>query len=221
MPDGGDLARLGHAIEGEPGPKVVLGPGTGLGAAALVPVGDRFVVLPTEAGHVEFGPAEAGEATLWQEIERVFGRITVETVLSGPGLVRLHRALVRAGGGADEFDAPSDVCGAGLSGSDQHAVAALDLFARLLGRFAGDLAIIFGAIGGVYIASGIAPRILGILRSGGFRTAFEHKAPQDAFMRKIPTWVVMHPDPALHGLMVLAEQDDRFTYPCATYRKMG
>jgi glucokinase len=215
-PDG-DLARIGPAIEGEPGTKVVLGPGTGLGAAALVPVRNRLMVLPTEAGHVEFGPAEAGEAAFWGEIEQVYDRVTAEAVLSGPGLVRLHRALVRAGGGADELDMPSDVCDAGLSGSDLHAVATLDLFSRLLGRFAGDLAMIFGARGGVYIASGIAPRILGVLRSGAFRAAFELKAPQDDFMRKVPTWVVMHPDPALRGLMVLAEQDESFIYPCATH----
>jgi glucokinase len=215
-PDG-DLVRLGPAPAPRPGLKVVLGPGTGLGAAALAPVGDRLVVLPTEAGHVEFGPAEADEWALWPGIERVCGRVTTETVLSGPGLVRLHRALVHAAGGAEGFDAPSDVCEAGLSGADRRAAATLDLFARLLGRFAGDLAIMFGAKGGVYVAGGIAPRILDVLRGGGFRTAFERKAPQDAFARKIPTWVVTHPDPALLGLAVLAEQDERFVYPCASY----
>jgi len=196
----------------------VLGPGTGLGAAALAPVGDRFLVLPTEAGHVEFGPAEADEAVFWDGLERVCGRVTAETILSGPGLVRLHQAIVRAAGGAGGFDAPGDVCAAGLSGGDPQAAAALDRFARLLGRFAGDLGVIFGATGGVYIAGGIAPRILDVLQGGGFRAAFERKAPQDAFMRRVPTWVVLHPDPALLGLSVLAEQDERFTYPCATHR---
>jgi glucokinase len=217
-PEAEDLVRIGPPLDAGSGPKVVLGPGTGLGAAALLPVGDRFLVLPTEAGHVEFGPAEADEAALWDGIERVCGRVTAETVLSGPGLVRLHRALVRAAGDAAGFDAPSDVCAAGLSSDNRHAAAALGLFARLLGRFAGDLGVIFGAKGGVYIASGIAPRILDVLREGGFRAAFERKAPQDAFMRAVPTWVVLHPDPALLGLSVLAEQDERFTYPCATHR---
>lgn len=216
-PDG-DLARIGPGIEAQPGPKVVLGPGTGLGAAALVPVYDRLMVLPTEAGHVEFGPADEEEAAIWPGIERVCERVTTETVLSGPGLVRLYQALARAGDSAGGLDAPSDVCAAGLGGSDTHAVATLDLFARLLGRFAGDLAIIFGAKGGVYIASGVAPRILDVLRVGGFRAAFERKAPQDAFMRRVPTWVVLHPEPALLGLSLLVGQDNRFIYPCITHR---
>src|SRR4051794_6255831 len=179
----GDLARIGPELPVATGPKVVLGPGTGLGAAALAPVGEHLAVLPTEAGHVEFGPADDDEAAVWPGLERVHDRVTTEAVLSGPGLERLHRALALAGGRACGLDTASDICAAALGGDDRHAAATLDLFARLLGRFAGDLALIFGATGGVYLGGGIAPRLLGVLCSGGFRTAFERKAPQDAFLR--------------------------------------
>jgi glucokinase len=209
----GDLARIGPDLAGGHGPMLVLGPGTGLGAAALAPVGDRVAVLPTEAGHVEFGPAHADEAAVWPGLERVHERVTTEAVLSGPGLERLHRALAFVTGETSGLETASDICAAALSGGDRQAAATLDLFGRLLGRFAGDLALIFGATGGVYLAGGIAPRLIDVLRSGAFRSAFERKAPQDAFLRKIPTFVVTHPDPALEGLAILASRPDHVIYP--------
>lgn len=207
-----DLTRLGPSLSERPGPRLALGPGTGLGAAALVPVGDRFAVLSTEAGHAEFGPADAFEAALWPGIERVGGRVTAETLLSGPGLLRLYRALAGVRGAPASCACASDVTAAGRLGQDEIASETLRLFARLLGRFAGDLALIFGATGGAYLASGIAPRLADVLGRDGFREAFDNKAPHDAWMRKIPTWVVTHPEPALLGLSLIAEQPDRFVF---------
>lgn len=129
---------LGPVASGDGGARLVLGPGTGLGAAALVPLGDRFAVLPTEAGHVEFGACESEEFTLWPLLERAHGRLTSESVLSGPGLVRLHRALASRGGGGALQLAPAEIVSRGLASQDNLALATLRLFARLLGRFAGD-----------------------------------------------------------------------------------
>ena len=146
---------------------------TGLGAAALIPVEGRLVILATEAGHAEFGPAEPDEVALWPHLEKVMGRVSAEAVLSGPGLFRLAHALAR---GRDRTPA--------LRGAERRAPRlprgarprpgeALSLFARLLGRFAGDLALTFEASGGVFIAGGIAPKMVDILREGGFRRAFD------------------------------------------------
>jgi glucokinase len=206
----GDLARIGPDLAPGSGPRLVLGPGTGLGAAALVPVAERFAILPTEAGHVEFGPVQDDEAALWPSIERVNGRITAEAVLSGPGLFRLCSAVAKLRGRVNPFAVPNDVIVAALAGDEALAVETLSLFARLLGRFAGDLALAFEASGGVFIAGGIAPRIVGVFRSGAFRAAFEAKAPHDAWARRVPTFVITHQEPALQGLGALVSDPARF-----------
>ena len=164
----GDLRPLGSVPQSTFGARVVLGPGTGFGAAALVPVGDQLAILATEAGHVEFGPAMAGEMDLWPHIERVGGRVTAEVVLSGPGLFRLARALAARQGIACPFTMPNDVLQAARQG-DPLARETLDIFSSWLGRFAGDLALTFEASGGVFIAGGIAPRMVDILENGSFR----------------------------------------------------
>ena len=134
-------------------------------------------------------------------------------MLSGPGLARLHAAVVhvRTGRPHDKID-PAAVTEAGLDASDPHAVETLGLFARLLGRVCGDLALTFLATGGVYIGGGIAPRILDVLHKGAFRAAFEHKPPFVTQMEAIPTSVIAIHDPALSGLAALASRPDVFVY---------
>jgi glucokinase len=205
-----NLAYLGPEIEGQGGTRLVLGPGTGLGAAALLPVGERFAVLPTEAGHVEFGPCELEDFDLWPLLERAHGRLTSEALLSGPGLLRLYRALAKNRAIDPVHLSPADIMAHGLAGDDALAVATLEAFARLLGRFAGDLALILSATGGVYIAGGIAPRMLALLQKGLFRSAFEFKAPFCDFVKQIPTFVVTDPEPGLTGLAAFAADPQRF-----------
>jgi glucokinase len=215
-----DVVVIGRSLAERSGPKVVLGPGTGLGVAALVSAGERLRVVSTEAGHVDFGPASEEEGAVWPYIERVGGRVTAEVVLSGPGLVRLYRALATARGEATPLTQPSEVQAAGQLGRDPRAAEALDWFARLLGRYAGDLALIFGA-GGIFLASGIAPRIADVLNRGGFRAAFERKTPHEALLRRTPTWVITHPEPALHGLAALAAAPARFIFQSQTVGREG
>lgn len=214
------LTPIGPHCDAPPGARLVLGPGTGFGAAALIPYGDRLAIVSTEAGHTDFGPADAVDQEIWPGLERVEGRVTVETLLSGPGLSRLHAAVRRArtGGDAPRLD-PALVTEQGLSGADPHAVEALDLFAKYLGRVCGDLALTFLATGGVYIGGGIAPRILSVLERGSFRTAFEHKPPFVAQMRAIPTSVIVVHDPALTGLAALASRPEMFLYHGYSWHK--
>lgn len=212
-----DLTQIGPRRDGgkkgDQGARLVLGPGTGFGAAALVPYADRLAIVSTEAGHVDFGPTDAVETELWSAIERIEGRVTVEALLSGPGLSRLHRAVHRLRTGRDcERCDPAIVTEQGLSGQDPHAAEALDLFAKLLGRVCGDLALTFLATGGVYIGGGIAPRIVSVLAQGAFREAFERKPPFIAQMQAIPTSVIAIHDPALTGLAALASRPEVFVY---------
>ncbi|WP_407664041.1 glucokinase [Microvirga alba] len=207
----GDLARLGDAAPALTGTRVVLGPGTGFGVAALVPVEDRLAILATEAGHMEFGPVTDDEAALWPHLERVGGRVTAEVVLSGPGLFRLSKALAAHRGVACPYTMPNDVLAAAREG-EALAIDVLDLFARWLGRFAGDLALTFEASGGVFIAGGIAPRMVDILQKDAFRKAFDHKAPHEAWARRVPAFVIVNPEPALQGLAALVTHPGRFVF---------
>jgi glucokinase len=214
---GGDadprLQRIGPACAPAAGTKVVLGPGTGLGAAALVPAGGRLAVVSTEAGHMEFGPADAGEEALWRGIERLEGRVAAEQILSGPGLTRLYRAVAALeGGDGRRLDSAAAIVDAALAGTDPLSRRTLDLFAGLLGRFAGDLALAFGAIGGVTLAGSVTCRIAPVLAAGRFRASFESKAPHVAYMRRIPTSLLRNPDPAIPGLAAIAAAPDRFAF---------
>jgi glucokinase len=212
------LTALGKAdlelIGGEPrtaaGAKVVLGPGTGLGVGALVEASGLFVPVPGEGGHVALGPSEPDEFPLWANIEPEHGRISAEALLCGRGLVRLYRAVAATEGAEPVHDKPPEITGAALAGSDPIAERTLVLYCRLLGRLAGDMALIFMARGGVYVGGGIAPRILPFLLRGEFRRAFEAKAPHEAVMKAIPSWVITHRNPAMPGLAAFAREPGRF-----------
>ncbi|WP_375463784.1 glucokinase [uncultured Methylobacterium sp.] len=215
-----DLTPIGPIGPAPGGARMVLGPGTGFGAAALVPYSEKLAIVSTEAGHTDLGPADAFEEQVWHALERVEARITIEAVLSGPGLARLHAAVrhVRTGAPAEKLD-PATITQAGLDASDPHAAEALDLFGRLLGRVCGDLALTFLATGGVYVGGGIAPRIVKLLSAGGFREAFERKAPFSAMMRAIPTSVITVHDPAFTGLAALASEGSKFVYHGQVWRR--
>ena len=217
-----DLTPVGPCPPVPGGARVVLGPGTGFGAAALVPYAAHLAIVSTEAGHTDLGPADAFEEKVWHALERVEDRITVEAVLSGPGLSRLHAAVahVRTGQPHARID-PAAVTEAGLKASDPHAAETLELFGRLLGRVCGDLALTFLATSGVYIGGGIAPRILKVLEACGFRDAFERKAPFAAMMRQVPTSVITVHDPAFRGLAALANEGAKFVYHGQVWRRGG
>jgi glucokinase len=216
--DPSGLARLGPEVPSGPGARVVLGPGTGLGAAALAPVADRFAILATEAGHMDLGPAAEDEFALWPRLERVGGRVTAEVALSGPGLQRLAAALASLRGEASPFEAPPEILSAFRERNCDLAGAALRLFARLLGRFAGDLALAFDASGGVFIAGGIAPKIADLLNAGEFRAAFDNKAPHEAWTSRVPTYVITDPEPALRGLAMLVADPGLFVFQSKEWR---
>ncbi len=205
-----DLVATGGGVEEASGAKVVLGPGTGLGVGALIQADGLWVPVPGEGGHVALGPAEADEFPVWANIEPEHGRISAEAILCGRGMVRLYRAVAKTEGRDAILTTPAEITDLALQGTDAVAVRTVTLWTRLLGRFAGDMALVFMARGGAYIGGGIPPRILPFMTSGEFRRAFEAKAPHEAVMAAMPSFVIVGENPAMHGLAAFARTPERF-----------
>lgn len=203
-----DLHPIGGGAPAPDAAKVVLGPGTGLGVAALVPSRCGWLPVSGEGGHVALTPETTTERAIWPYLEAPDGRVSAETVISGPGLLRLYQAVARAGGGTASCATPQAVTEAAGAG-DPLARQTLDLFAHAFGRFAGDVALTFLARGGVYLSGGIAPQIRPWLETGVFRAAFDAKAPYVAIMGDIPIFIVTADEPALHGLAALVRDPSR------------
>lgn len=202
--------RIGPLEFGAKGPQVILGPGTGLGIGALVEAEGRHTPLASEACHIDFGPVTPEEWAIWPHLERAHGRITSESVLSGPGLPRVHRArMVSIGAPAPDLDGPA-VVDAALADHEGEEAKSLKLYWRIVARFAGDMAVTFVAFGGVTLAGGVLPRILDLLDETAFRAAFEDKAPVDALARKIPTRLVTRADSVLLGMATIASRPDDY-----------
>ncbi len=180
--------------------RVVLGPGTGLGVAGLIHDGRKWIPVPGEGGHVDVGPRTPRDYEIFPHLKRIEGRVSAEELLSGRGMMNIYRAVVASGGGTPAYDKPSQVTAAALDGSDAAAQETLDLFLTYLGRVAGDLALVFMARGGVFLAGGIVQKILPAMTTPLLRENFENKAPHSAFMRSLPIYLVTHPLAALAGL---------------------
>jgi glucokinase len=196
----GDYRQLGQAAHAPAahGVKVVLGPGTGLGVAALIPLGKGWLPLPTEGGHVCFGAAGKDEEAIFARLH-VSGPVSAEMVISGSGLPGLHRAV---NPGTTSVTA-ADIVEQALAG-DHAASATIKLFIRLLGRFAGDVALTFKALGGVYIAGGVTAKLGPLFDEEIFRAAFEAHPPYNALLERLPTYLITVAHPGLIGCAALA-----------------
>lgn len=190
--------------------RVVLGPGTGLGVAGLIHMRHSWIPVPGEAGHMDMGPRTPRDFELFPYLETIAGRISAEQLLCGRGLVNIHRAIAKAGGNQPPTRTPAEITAAGLDGSDASCVEALGIFVACLGRFAGDLALVFMSRGGVYLTGGIAQKIIPALKDGRFRDAFEDKAPHQALLRDMPVYVITHPMASVMGLAAYGRTPSRF-----------
>lgn len=191
-------------------PRVVVGPGTGLGAGALIHARGAWIPVPGEGGHIDLGPVTDRDFALWPHLEKSFGRFSAETLLCGPGLMRIYRGIAALEGRSATFTTPAEVTSAGLDGSDPTSVEALDFFVTHLGRLAGNLAVVFVATGGVYLAGGISAKIAPALKAGSFREAFIAKDPHRRIMDEMMTAIIVKPDPALSGIADFARHPGRF-----------
>jgi glucokinase len=176
----------------------MIGAGTGFGASALVRDGRAEAVLSTEGGHIAYAPTDALEAEILRLLSLKFGRVSVERILSGPGLVNLHLAMLELEGRKPECDSPDSVSRLAEAG-DPLALRTIQLFCDIMGSVAGDFALAYGAQGGVCIAGGVAPRLLGYLEKSDFRRRFEAKGRFESYLRAIPSMIVTQPYAALLG----------------------
>jgi glucokinase len=193
------LTQIGGGAPLPRGAKVVLGPGTGLGAAGLVWSPSGWIAVPGEGGHVTLASPHADQFALVERLSLGRDHVSAERVLSGPGLVELYKAVAAYRGGKAEERGPGEIVDGALAKSDPYAVEALAHFVVWLGRFAGDAALFFGARGGVYLGGGIPAKILNLLTDGDFRDAFEAKGRMRSFLSPIPIYVIGIDNAALTG----------------------
>jgi glucokinase len=181
-------------------PQVVLGPGTGFGAACLVRHKGRLATVTGEAGHSTCPAASESDEKIIDRLRKRFDHVSIERVLSGPGLQNLYGALAEISGTDVPSRRASEIAEAGLQGTCEICSRAVAAFCEMLGTVAGNLALTFGAAGGVYIAGGIVPRILQRLQQSGFEDRFLAKGRYRSYLQNIPVHVIVHPQASLVGL---------------------
>ena len=209
------LVQIGGGKPISDGPKAMLGAGTGLGQAILVPCNEGYRVLPTEGGHVDFAPRDEKEIELLRYLMKEFPHVSVERILSGPGLVHIYEFLLEEQDSREgiffkqsvhEKDQAAFITKHALQGTDELCQRAVRMFCSIYGAEAGNLALKCLSTGGVYVAGGIAPKILPILSEGGFRQAFESKGRMEKVLKHIPTYIVTSPQLGLLGAALIARQ---------------
>jgi glucokinase len=209
------------SYEQKSGVELILGLGTGFGTAALVHSGNRHLVLASEAGHMGFGPLGPEEAAIWRHLDTGgLGRVCVETILSGSGLLRLHLARCAAAGKTTDIQSEIALINKAHTHPSGKEARTLRHCWALTGRFAGDLALAFLAKGGVTFAGGILPRITNFCDPADFRAAFENKAPYGEIMRAIGTRLIVTEDAVLNGMAAIAAdpQDYAIDYENRAWR---
>lgn len=179
--------------------KVVIAPGTGVGMSALTPAGKQWTVVNSEGGHAHAASEVVG--ALAPQIWREGVPLSWEQLLSGDGLLMMYRGIARS----IKAESPADVTALARSGDDD-ARSVLGIYARLLGACAGDMAMIFGARGGCYIAGGVVPALGDLFPTEAFEAGFVSKGDFEAYVKPIPVFLITHPYPALQGLCSLLDQ---------------
>lgn len=206
---GDDLIPLGTgAPQRQHGTIAVIGAGTGFGVSAVAHGIGGPTAIATEGGHVSFAPVDEVEVDILRILTHRFGRVSIERLLSGPGLVNLRMALAEIEGHG------GDASGPGALGSEEIVAAAqegdalsqrtLDRFCAIYGSVAGDIALIYGAVGGVYLGGGIAPALSQRLASSQFRARFEAKGRFERYLKAIPTSIIANTHAPLLGAASLA-----------------
>ena len=196
-----ELRQIGAGTAVPGAPMAVLGPGTGLGVSGLLPVAPgHYASIAGEGGHVTLSAGNAHEAAVLQWLHSRFGHASAERALSGPGLVNLYEAACALSGQEASALTPAEVIARARSGSEAACVAALELFCGFLGSVAGNLALTLGARGGLYVAGGMAPRLIAEIAASSFRERFESKGRFRGYLAAIPTFIIdVDVSPALIG----------------------
>lgn len=213
-PDELETLQAGYPVAGSA--RLILGAGTGLGTGFLTAHGDGYVAHPSEAGHADFAPVDEFQEKLLVYLRRTFGRVSYERVVSGPGLMRIFSFLQETGAGIpsrqlqqaarNNADTAGVIGEFGLSKRDPLAARALDIFASAYGAFAGNMALVTLARGGVYLAGGIAPKLSTKLKDGTFMRAFTGKGRFADLLTTMPVHIIMNPNVGLLGAATEAQR---------------
>lgn len=198
------------AATAEPGPVLVVGPGTGFGAALRVPVGKDWLVLASEAGQVSLAPGNARERALLAQMQGDAGYVRAEQVVSGPGLLGTYRALCTLDGVASRCETPADVATTAGAGIDLQAAEAVAIFCAQFGSLLGDTVMVTGATR-VYVAGGIVTKILALLERSEFIARFLHKGVMRQVLERVPVRLIDHPHKGVIGAAnwYLSQQRER------------
>lgn len=181
-----------------PGPVLVVGPGTGFGAALRVPVGDAWHVLASDTGQISLAPGNARERALLAALQGEAGYVSVEQVVSGPGLLRTYRTLCALDRRAPRCTSPAAVAAAAEAGDDAHAAQAIAVFCAQFGSVVADAVLVTGATR-VFVAGGIAARILAPLLRSDFHPRFLDKGAMRGVLERVPVRLIDHPHKGVIG----------------------
>lgn len=207
-----ELATLQQGKPRVDGNAAVIAAGTGLGECYLHRVNGRLRPVPSEGGHADFAPRTDREIELLLMLRRERGRADIERILSGPGLLNLHRfthagaPCLAIGGGGSAAMTPADITNAGLAHSCPRCVEVLQMFVSAYGSEAGNLAMRGVATSGLFIGGGIAPKILSALSDGAFMDAFRTKPPMTELLSRTPVRVILNKEAGLLGAAVYANE---------------
>lgn len=199
----------GKAIPGAP--RCIVGPGTGLGVSGMAPCNAHWVTISGEGGHVSLASVGSYESRILQHISPETGVVSAETVLSGPGIRRLYAAICELDGYEDLAATPEEITAAGLAGADQAASSTFSVFCRLLGGMVGDLVLIYGAEGGVFLAGGILPRIESLLKASDFEECMRSKGVMSHYLDNIEVSLITSGNATLIGAAAWAERHPHST----------
>ncbi len=202
-----ELHKIGCGTARADSPIAVIGPGTGLGVATLVPVAHGgFRAIAGEGGHVTLAATNEREAAVISVLRSTFGHVSAERAVSGPGLVALYEALCALAGKPIIKRTPAEVAAHAMAHSDPECDEAVDLLTAFLGNVAGNLALTTGSFGGLYIGGGVIPRLQARFNEQLFRDSFEFKGRFSGYLREIPTYLLIGDSPGLIGAANYLEQ---------------
>jgi glucokinase len=206
-PEGFEVVQSGSPVA--EGRISVISAGTGLGQAFLIPAGNgKYIVLDSEGGHCDFSPRNKMESDLLFFLQKKYSRISLERVLSGPGLLDIYEFLGSVKNNKDSkfetVDSPASIVDRAIKKSSPICEQTLKLFVSLYGALAGNLALQYLSNGGVYLAGGIAPKIVPLIREGDFMEAFLAKGRFEKYLSEIPVKVVMDESAPLLGAVKYA-----------------
>jgi len=185
-----DIVTIKAGIEHPDRLRLAIGPGTGLGVCGLVRSSSRWVPVPTQGGHSDLAPNTSLEIEILTLLQKKFGHVAVERVLSGPGIVNLYEALCQINGKEILFHSPSEITAAAINPSPDHlSKETLHLFCQIFGSVTGSMALTTGSLGGIYITSDLIRNFLDFFIESEFVQSFENKGRMKYYMTDIPIYL--------------------------------